>query len=70
MKNTVLYEGLTGVESEVLVLLKKGMNTSEISKRLSMSYRTVAGINQSIKQKLQLKSFDQTVKAETIDNDN
>ncbi len=54
---------LSDEESKVLTLLAQGMNTSEIAKRLSMSYRSVADINKSVKQKLRLGSFDKPEKS-------
>ncbi len=43
-------------EVQILKLLVKGMNTSEIAKYLSMSYHDTAEINRSIKQKLNITS--------------
>lgn len=49
---------LSDKEQELFKLLSKGMNTSEISKYLSMSYQEAAEINRSIKQKLNANSIE------------
>jgi DNA-binding NarL/FixJ family response regulator len=46
-------------ELKLLDLLAQGLNTSQISKLLSMRYRSVAEIILSIKQKLKLASLDE-----------
>lgn len=50
---------LDETESKLFVMLAQGMNTSEISKRLSMSYQSVAEMSKSIKQKLKITTFQQ-----------
>ena len=49
-------------EIESLHLLAAGMNTSEISKYLSMSYHEAAEINQTIKRKLNISSVNDIAK--------
>lgn len=50
---------LSEQEQQILAMLVQGMNTSEISKRLSISYREVADMNNLIKIKLDVKSVDE-----------
>jgi len=50
---------LSAQEQQILDMLLQGMNTSEISKRLSISYRTAADMNNLIKIKLDVKSVDE-----------
>jgi len=54
-----LLASLSAQEQQILDMLLQGMNTSEISKRLSISYRTVADMNNLIKIKLDVKSVDE-----------
>jgi DNA-binding CsgD family transcriptional regulator len=59
---------LTAKEIELLQLLVQGMNTSEISKLLSMSYHEVAEINQNIKRKLKVSSVKEMIKLKNYSN--
>ena len=52
-------KNLSAQEQQILEMLLQGMNTSEISKRLSISYREVADMNNLIKIKLDVKSVDE-----------
>lgn len=47
-----LLSDLSAREFEIFCLLAKGLNTSEISKQLSISYKTVANYSTQIKNKL------------------
>lgn len=58
-RNKDLLKILSDKEHELFELLTKGMNTSEISKYLSMSYQEAAEINRSIKQKLNANSMEE-----------
>jgi DNA-binding CsgD family transcriptional regulator len=49
-----LMQTLTEKEIEIFQLLSEGMNTSEISKLLSMSFHDAAEINRNIKDKLKI----------------
>lgn len=51
-----LTEGMSAKELQVLELLVQGMNTSQISKYLSESYASVAGLNTRIMSRLKVKS--------------
>ncbi|MGK0296888.1 MAG: DNA-binding CsgD family transcriptional regulator [Gammaproteobacteria bacterium] len=52
-----LMQSLTEKEIEIFQLLSQGMNTSEISKLLSMSYHDAAEINRRIKDKLKISNI-------------
>ena len=52
---------LTEKESKIFQLLVAGNKTSEISKRLSLSYKEVAEHSKEIKAKLNAKSIDALV---------
>ena len=60
-----LLKILSDKEQVLFELLIKGMNTSEISKYLSMSYQETAEINRSIKQKLNASSMEDLKKIAT-----
>jgi DNA-binding CsgD family transcriptional regulator len=51
-----MMEKLTDKEIKILQLQAQGMNTSEISKFLSISFHDAAEINRSIKQKLAISN--------------
>lgn len=57
-----LVANLSEQEHEILDYLLQGMNTSEIAKRLSLGYKTVADMNNLIKIKLNVKSVDELLK--------
>ena len=57
--NNEFLKILSDKEQVLFELLIKGMNTSEISKYLSMSYQETAEINRSIKQKLNTSSMEE-----------
>lgn len=46
------FSGLSTREFEIFCLLAEGLNTSEIAKRLSLSYKTIANYSTQIKSKL------------------
>ncbi len=48
------FSDLSTREFEIFCLLAEGMNTSEIAKQLSLSYKTVANYSTQIKNKLQV----------------
>lgn len=48
------FSGLSTREFEIFCLLAEGHNTSEIAKRLSLSYKTVANYSTQIKNKLEV----------------
>lgn len=50
------FSGLSTREFEIFCLLAEGQNTSDIAKRLSLSYKTVANYSTQIKNKLEVKS--------------
>jgi len=50
------FEGLSTREFEIFCLLAEGLNISEISKRLSLSYKTVANYSTQIKNKLNVST--------------
>ena len=50
------FSGLSTREFEIFCLLAEGLNTSEIAKRLSLSYKTVANYTTQIKNKLNVKT--------------
>lgn len=50
------FSDLSTREFEILCLLAEGLNTSEISKRLSLSYKTVANYGTQIKSKLNVST--------------
>jgi DNA-binding CsgD family transcriptional regulator len=52
-----LIQSLTEKENEIFQFLLQGMNASEISKRLSMSYHDTAEVNRSIKEKLNISKI-------------
>ena len=52
-----LMQSLTEKGIEIFQFLSQGMNTSEISKLLSMSYHDTAEINRSVKEKLNISSI-------------
>jgi len=54
-----LLGGLTAQEQQILDMLLQGMNTSEISKRMSLSYQSVAEMNSLIQIKLNVKSVNE-----------
>jgi two-component system, NarL family, invasion response regulator UvrY len=51
-----LFSGLSTREFEIFCLLAEGLNTSEIAKRLSLSYKTVANYSTQIKAKLNVST--------------
>lgn len=51
------FSGLSTREFEIFCLLAEGHNTSEIAKRLSLSYKTVANYSTQIKNKLEVNSI-------------
>ena len=50
------FAGLSTREFEIFCLLAEGLNTSEIAKRLSLSYKTVANYSTQIKSKLDVST--------------
>jgi len=50
------FSGLSTREFEIFCLLAEGSNTSQIAKRLSLSYKTVANYTTQIKNKLNVKT--------------
>jgi two-component system, NarL family, invasion response regulator UvrY len=50
------FSGLSTREFEIFCLLAEGSNTSQIAKRLSLSYKTVANYTTQIKNKLDVKT--------------
>lgn len=50
------FSSLSTREFEIFCLLAEGLNTSEIAKRLSLSYKTVANYSTQIKSKLDVAS--------------
>ncbi len=50
------FSGLSTREFEIFCLLAEGLNTSQIAKRLSLSYKTVANYTTQIKSKLNVKT--------------
>ncbi len=50
------FSGLSTREFEIFCLLAEGLNTSQIAKRLSLSYKTVANYTTQIKNKLNVKT--------------
>jgi two-component system, NarL family, invasion response regulator UvrY len=50
------FSDLSTREFEIFCLLAEGLNTSEISKRLSLSYKTVANYSTQIKSKLNVST--------------
>ncbi len=54
-KNTP-FSSLSTREFEIFCLLAEGLNTSEIAKRLSLSYKTVANYSTQIKNKLEVST--------------
>ena len=68
-KEENFLEKLSKKEFELFSLLTQGMNTSEISKYLSMSYHDVAKINLAIKQKLNISSVEDIKKFADHKND-
>jgi len=50
--HNTLFHGLSTREFEIFCLLAEGLNVNEISKRLSLSYKTVANYSTQIKSKL------------------
>jgi len=52
-----LFSGLSTREFEIFCLLAEGLNTSEIAKRLSLSYKTVANYSTQIKAKLNVSTI-------------
>lgn len=51
------FSGLSTREFEIFCLLAEGESTSEIAKRLSLSYKTVANYSTQIKNKLEVNSI-------------
>ena len=51
-----LFSNLSTREFEIFCLLAEGLNTSEIAKRLSLSYKTVANYSTQIKNKLDVST--------------
>lgn len=51
------FSGLSTREFEIFCLLAEGLNTSEIAKRLSLSYKTVANYSTQIKSKLNVSTI-------------
>ena len=56
---TTLLESLSVTEREIAGLLIAGMNTSEITKRLSLRYHEVAEASKSLRQKLGVSNVDE-----------
>ena len=50
------FENLSTREFEIFCLLAEGLSTSEISNRLSLSYKTVANYSTQIKSKLEVST--------------
>ena len=50
------FSNLSAREFEIFCFLAEGLNTSQIAKRLSLSYKTVANYTTQIKNKLQVKT--------------
>lgn len=51
------FSGLSTREFEIFCLLAEGQSTSDIAKRLSLSYKTVANYSTQIKNKLEVSSI-------------
>ena len=51
-----LFSNLSTREFEIFCLLAEGLNTSEIAKRLSLSYKTIANYSTQIKNKLNVST--------------
>lgn len=51
------FSGLSTREFEIFCLLAEGHNNSEIAKRLSLSYKTIANYSTQIKNKLEVSSI-------------
>ena len=51
------FSGLSSREFEIFCLLAEGLNTSQIAKRLSLSYKTVANYTTQIKSKLNVNTM-------------
>lgn len=51
------FSGLSTREFEIFCLLAEGRNNSEIAKRLSLSYKTIANYSTQIKNKLEVNSI-------------
>ena len=56
------FGNLSTREFEIFCLLAEGLNTSEISKRLSISYKTVANYSTQIKNKLEVNTVAELVR--------
>jgi len=50
------FSNLSTREFEIFCLLAEGLNTSEIAKRLSLSYKTIANYSTQIKGKLNVST--------------
>lgn len=56
------FGNLSTREFEIFCLLAKGLNTSEIAKQLSISYKTVANYSTQIKNKLEVNTVAELVR--------
>ncbi len=56
------FSNLSTREFEIFCLLAKGLNTSEIAKQLSISYKTVANYSTQIKNKLEVNTVAELVR--------
>ena len=56
------FSNLSTREFEIFCLLAEGLNTSEIAKRLSLSYKTVANYSTQIKNKLEVTTMTEVAR--------
>lgn len=56
------FSNLSTREFEIFCLLAEGLNTSEIAKRLSLSYKTVANYSTQIKSKLEVNTVTEVAR--------
>ncbi len=56
------FSNLSTREFEIFCLLAEGLNTSEIAKRLSLSYKTVANYSTQIKNKLEVTTVTEVAR--------
>jgi len=56
------FSNLSTREFEIFCLLAEGLNTSEIAKRLSLSYKTVANYSTQIKSKLDVNTMTEVAR--------
>ncbi|MCG8324374.1 MAG: response regulator transcription factor, partial [Thiotrichales bacterium] len=56
------FSNLSTREFEIFCLLAEGLNTSEIAKRLSLSYKTVANYSTQIKSKLEVTTVTEVAR--------